>query len=509
MTSSSNKRIAKNTIFLYLRMLFVMAVSFYTSRVILAALGVTDYGVFNVVGGLSSTFVFFSSALSNATQRFLNFGHGEKHERDLGNIFNLSLELYSAIALIVIIIGIAVGNWVVTDVLVIPNHSIPDAKIVLYTTLAVFAITLVTSVYESVLIARENMKIYAYLGIFDVLAKLGIAYAVTIIDSNRLAWYAVLLATVGLIPKLSMVVYCRVKYIETKIRLYWDTVLFKKIFSFAGWNIYGTGVWMINQQGINILLNLFFGPVINAARGIAMQVTAAINNFVVNFYTAVRPQIIKRYAAGEMDSYLNLIYTSSKFSVFLLWTLCLPVFFRINYVLSIWLVDVPDFTASFVIWVLAFSFLDTLNNPLWSAIQAVGNLKKTLLYGSSWFLMAFPLSWIALKMGAPAWSVYPVLIFVRATYLVIVFRILTGFVPIKGSDYLKKIIFPCMVVMCISFILAWVINGFCQENLLGLCAMTLMCVAISLTSIIAFGLNKNEKEILIIKYHAFIKKYKR
>lgn len=506
--SENNKRIAKNTAFLYLRMLLVMAVTLYTSRVVLSALGVTDFGVFNVVGGLSASFVFFTSALSNATQRYLNFGHGQQDEDKVSEVFNLCLLIYSIIAVAVMVVGVVLGDWIIEDILVIPPQSIPDAKVVLYATLAMFSLALVSTVYESVLIARENMKVYAYIGVFEAIGKLAVAYAITVIPSGRLAWYAIMLASLVMISKIALVWFCRKKYAETKIRYYWNGKLFKEIFSFAGWNIYGTAVWMANQEGINILLNIFFGPVVNAARGVTMQVTTAINNFAFNFFTSVRPQIVKRYASGEIESYLKLIYQSAKFSVFLLWVLCLPVVFRIDYVLSIWLVEVPEYSSTFIVWVLAYMLLDVLNNPLLIAIQAVGKLRRTFLYGSTWYLMAFPLSWIALKMGAPAWAVYPVLIFVRAIYLIIVFKILGTHVPIKGSVFLESVVMPCCGVIAVTLGLTWGLDKLIADNFVGLVLFVVLSVIIMAVTTYVLGMSKSERLIIKNKVYSFIKKHK-
>lgn len=485
-----------------------MAITLYTSRVILDALGVDDFGVYNVVGGLSFSFIFFSSALTNATQRFLNFEHGAGHTEKLNNIFNLSLLIYSSIALVVVVIGVTAGTWFVKNKLLIPEGTIPAACIVLYMTLLSLLFSFIGSVYESILISHENMKIYAYLGIIDAVGKLIVAYLITQLNTDRLIVYSIILALIQIFPKLYLIYYCRQRYTETQIRYYWDSNLFREMFAFAGWNIYGTGVWMINQQGINIVLNMFFGPAVNAARGVASQVTNAINNFCVNFFTAVRPQIIKTYAAREMDKFTGLIYNSSKFSVYLLWLLCLPVFLRIDYILSLWLKEVPADTALFIKWVIVYMIFDTLNNPLWSAIQAVGNLKKTILYGSSYYLLAFPLSYLALRIGSPAWIVYPILSFVRATYLIIVFKILAEYVPLTGHLYFQRVILPITLVIAISFAVAFFINPLFPETFMSLVFITIISCFLTVIIIFTFGINQSERQIIFSKIKDVIKKHK-
>ncbi|WP_304480254.1 MATE family efflux transporter [uncultured Duncaniella sp.] len=508
MGTSNNKRLAKNTAFLYLRMLIVMLISIYTVRVVLENLGIVNYGVYNVVGGISSAFIFFQSALTNATQRFLNFELGTKNTTRLGQIFNLSLEIYIIIAFIILAIGILLGKWFIINRLSIPTELISAACIVLYLTLISLVFSFISAVYEAVLISHENMKIYAYIGLFDAVAKLLVAYLIVITPFNRLISYAFLLTCCTIIPKIITIIYCKKHYIETSLKPYWNKILFKEIFSFSGWNIYGTAVWMINQQGINILLNLFFGPVVNAARGISFQVTNVINNFVNNFFTAVRPQIIKTYAAKEYSEFINLIFVSSRFSVYLIWLFFLPIFFRIDYILSIWLKAVPDYSAIFIRWVLIYMLIDSLNNPLWSAIQAVGKLKKTILYGSSFFLLVFPLSYIFLKIGFKPWIVYPILIAVRIIYLVVVFKILNTYILIDCKEYLRSVIFRLISVCVVSFITLLFINRMFNESFLSLCLVSAISVVINSAAILLIGLKDNERKIVIDKLKNVINKIK-
>ena len=485
--------------FLYIRMIFIMGVTLYTSRIVLVALGVDDFGVYNVVGGLSASFVFFSSALTNATQRFLNFEHGIGNSKKLNDIFNLSLLIYTFIAFVIVIIGVIFGTWFIRSKMTIPASALNAACIVLYATLFSLLFSFIGSVYESVLIARENMKIYAYLGIIDAFGRLSCAFIITLVPTNRLAIYAILLCIIHVLPKLALIIYCKSHYSETINHFYWNKELFKQLFSFAGWNIYGTGVWMLNQQGINILLNIFFGPVVNAARGITSQITSAISNLSVNFFTAVRPQIIKNYAAKQYDDYTQLIYSSSKYSVYLVWLICLPLWLKCDYILTLWLKDVPEYTTLFVKWVVGFILIDTLNNPLWSGIQAVGNLKKTILYGSTYYLLVFPVSYLLLKHGGAPWVVYPILIFFRGTYLIIVFRILASYVPLKGSLYLSQVLLPIILTLCLSFIVGAFLNPFFEDNFLQLSLFVMITIFLNFLTIFCVGLSTLERNILIKK----------
>lgn len=489
---TSNKRIAKNTILLYIRMLVVMGVTLFTSRVILIALGVDDFGIYNVVGGLSSSFVFFSTALTNSTQRFLNFEIGAHSDDQVKNVFNLSLLMYGCIAVCVVIMGLSIGGWIVKTQLVIPSDKLQAATIVLYAMVVSLGLTFVFSVYESVLIARENMKIYAYLGVFDAFAKLSIAYCIMCVK-NKLVVYAILMILVQLVPKIIMVVYCTRKYPECQPRFYWNKELFKNMFGFAGWNMYGSGVWMINEQGINIVLNMFFGPVVNAARGVAVQVSNAVNNFSTNFFVAVRPQLIKRYAAGELQSMKSLIYSSSRFSFYLLWILCLPLILRADYVLSIWLKIVPEYAVPFVQWILIYSLVNVLNNPLWTAISATGNLKRTVIIGSNLFLLVFPASYFAIKLGINPVIVYPLLAIGRVAFLLVTIINLKKYIGITIKEYIVRVV--CPILFCISPVIISMcyINTLFDLTFFNLVLVVLCSTILCLISIFYLGITENER----------------
>lgn len=501
---TNNNRIAKNTFLLYIRMLVVMGVNLFTSRIILIALGVTDFGIYNVVGGLSSSFVFFSSALTNSTQRFLNFQLGRNSKNQVNNVFNLNLLIYSTIALCVVIIGFTIGSWIVKTQLIIPADKLHAAIIVLYTMVISLGLTFIFSVYESVLIARENMKIYAYFSIFDALAKLGIAYCIIYVE-NKLVIYAILMVIIQLIPKTAIVIYCTKIYQECKLKFYWDKNLFKEMLVFAGWNIYGSGVWMINEQGISILLNIFFGPVVNAARGIAVQVNNTVNNFSTNFFVAVRPQLIKRYAARETRSMISLIYSSSRFSFYLLWILCLPLTLRTDYVLKIWLKIVPEYATSFVQWILIYSMINVLNNPIWTALSATGNLKRTVMIGSNLFLLAFPASYMAIKMGADPVIVYPLLTLGRVAFLLVSIINLKKYIDISIYQYIKHVISPITLCVIPVSIFIYYINMLLPETFTGFACITIISSVLCLIAIYWVGITKNERLLCLCKVSRIIK----
>ncbi|MCM1222190.1 MAG: hypothetical protein NC548_47745 [Lachnospiraceae bacterium] len=506
--SKKGNSIAKNTIFLYLRMLITLCVTLYTSRVVIAALGIIDYGIYNLVAGVSSSFVFFSAALSTSTQRFLNFEMGRGNRRRVGEIFSMSVEMYTSLALIVTVVGVLLGDWLIADKLVIPADKRPEALVVLYTMLASFCMMLIASVFESALIARENMKLYAYLGITDALAKLGIAYAVMCLP-DKLITYASLMVVAQLVPYAIMVIYCLRHYPECRPHWFWNKATFKEMFGFTGWNMYGSIIWMFNEQGITMLLNIFFGPVVNAARGVAASVNAAVNNFATQFFTAVRPQLVKRYAARQTAELISLIFGSTKFTVYLLWLLCLPVMLRVDYILQLWLKEVPEWTGAFVIWTLIYTIVNALNNPTYTALSATGRLRRAVLIGCNMFLLAFPLSYVALKCGLPPMAVYPLLMAGRFAFFLVSVKELKKYVPVSYSQYAVMIGLPVFKVLSVSLIVLLPINMLLPQTFPGLTVLVIVSITVCLIASLWLGVTGAERQLVIDKVRQLIKKFRK
>ena len=497
--SVNNQRIVKNTIFLYIRMLLIMAVSLYTSRIVLKVLGIEDFGIFNVVGGLVSSFAFFSSSLSNATQRFLNIELGKNDILGVTRIFSLSILIYIILVVAIVFIAECVGIWLLNNKLVIPIDRLSAANWVFHTTIIGLAITLIGSVFDSVLIARENMKIYAYISILEVFLKLFIVFVLDWLDSDKLKLYAILFLLSHLLVKSISVVYCFRKYPECNFRFVWDTSLFGNMFRFIGWNGVGTAVWMINEQGINVLLNMFFGPIINAARGVSFQVSSSINNFSNNFFTAVRPQIVKSYAGKEYEYFKKLINTSSKYSFYLMWLLCLPVIIRSEGILELWLHDVPDYAPAFVQWILFFNCVNVLTNPFWCGVQAIVKLKKYIIVGSIIFLLAFPISYIFLKLNYSPVVVFQILTIVRIVYLFITIKLFCQLIDFSLIEYLRQVIYPILKVLLFSWIVSIIASARIGDDLFGIILMTILCLTITFISIYVVGITQDERRFMIDK----------
>lgn len=492
-TSENNKRIAKNTLFLYIRMLLIMGVSLYTSRVVLRVLGVEDFGIYNVVGGVATSFVFFSSSLSNATQRFFNFELGRGNIDNVRNIFNISLLVYAVISLSVWIASEFAGMWLINNKLVIPENRIDSALWVFHIMMISLVVTLLGTVFDSVLIARENMRLYAYVGVFEAVGKLMIVYMLDHVNYDKLKLYSVLLLCVTVFVKLISVIVCMRKYPECRISFYWNVSLFAKLFKFIGWNGFGTAVWAVNEQGMSILLNIFFGPTVNAAKAVATQMNGAINNFGANFFVAVRPQIVKSYAHRDYSYFVDLIYNSSRYSFYLMWLLCLPVLLKIDYILTLWLGVAPQYTADFARWILIYSLINILTNPLWSAIQAIGILRRYVLVGSTVYLMAFPVSYVFLRYGYSPVIVFQVLAGIRLMYLFSVVKILGYYVSFSMLQYISKVVVPILLVVGVSSIVMLAFNYYSSENFVSLLFISSVCLIVTLLTVYIVGITSKEK----------------
>lgn len=459
-------------------MFVVMAITIYTSRIILESLGIEDYGIINVVGGIASSFGFFSSSMSNATQRYLSYGHGEGNIDKVKEYFNILSILYFFGACFILIIGGCLGFWIVSK-LNIPPQNYWAGIVVYYTTLISLIITIFTSIFDAVLIARERMSFYAYISILDVCLKLGIAYLIFIIPNHKIQIYALLSLLLIIIVKGIQWIYCIKKFPECRFELKWQPEKIKSTMKFIGWNGVGTLVWMINDQGVNVILNLFFGPVVNAARGIANQVNTALNNFTSNFYLALNPQIIKTYAAGKIQECIHMMGTASQFSFVLLWIISLPVILRRNYILHLWLKDVPDYTSIFLFWIIIYSLVNVLTRPQWTVIQAVGNLKQYIINGAITMIGALPIAYVLFKYDFPPQSVFIILVILRTVYVIISLFTIKKFIEFPLKLYTFKVLYPIFLITSISLLCMSYLNKYISQDLLGLTYIIILNIVIT------------------------------
>ena len=394
------RRIAKNTMMLYVRMFVLMLVGLYTSRVVLSALGETDYGVYSVVGGVVAMFSMISGALNSAVSRFITFELGKGDPVRLNKVYCTSVNIQLMLGLIVVLLAEPIGLWFIENKMTIDPARIPAATWVLHFSLLAFVVNLMSVPQMASITAHEKMSAYAYIGILDGLLRLGIAFMIISAPFDRLVYYAMLMALVVLIVRITYGIYCRIHFPECRYHFIFDRPLVKEMFSFAGWNFIGVTSGVLRDHGGNILVNLFSGPVVNAARGIAVQLNGAVQSFVTNFMTAVNPQITKSYAAGDTKYVFALIGKSSRMSFYLLSLMAIPIIFNANLLLQIWLKEVPEHTTLFVQLFLIFAMGESLSLPLITAMLATGRIRNYQLVVGGIQLLNLPISYILLKLGA-------------------------------------------------------------------------------------------------------------
>ena len=495
--SSNNKRIAKNTLFLYLRMLLLMVISLYTSRVILDKLGIVDFGVYNVVAGFVVMLGFFSSSLANVTQRFLNIELGRGNVAGAKKIFNQHLILYSGIIIIVLLIGETIGLYFVANKLVIPLERMTAAIWAYQFALLSLAFTLFGIVFNSAIIAHEEMKVYSYVGIAEGVAKLGVACVISVISSDRLIVYSFLLMVISASSQLYFATYCRRRYAECCLVWTWERNTISQTVSFVGWNFLGTIIYMLKDQGVNILMNIFYGPVVNAARAITFQINGALSSFNTNFFTSVRPQIVKSFAAGQMDYMKMLFFKSSKYSLLLMLFLCLPVMMKIDFILELWLKEVPNYTAEFTIWVLIDSILATMTNAPWTVTMATGNLKTYVLYSNGILVMIFPLVYIAMKLGAAPVSAFMIIVVIRVFQIMANLAVVNKSIHYGYKQYIINVIAPFLKVVALSVPVAYLLCRLFGDTLI-MSFVAIVTISLSIALLTWFlGTSKSERELLM------------
>lgn len=508
-TLNKNKRIVKNTLLLYFRMILTMVVTLYTSRVVLNVLGVEDYGVYNVVGGVVTMFAFFNSAMSNATQRFLSYEIGKEDNDGLKKVFNASQLIHIGIALLIGILAETMGLWFVKTYLVIPAERMEAAVWVYHFSVFAFIVTVIQVPYNAIIIARERMNAFAYISVLEVFLKLVIVFMLSCLDFDKLKLYGVLYFVVILLIGFVYRVYTRINFKETEFELIKDKELYKTLLYYSGWNLFGNIAGIAKVQGINILLNIFFGPIVNAARGIASQVQGAVNSFVVNFQMAVNPQIIKSYASGDNDYMTLLTIRSSKLSFYLLFLLSFPIILEVEQVLKLWLKVVPEYAPIFTVLVLVVVLIDCFSGPLMTAAQATGKIKMyQIVVGTLQFLI-LPLSYLFLVNGySPEIAMY---INIVISIIALFFRIyfLKYLIDFPVLVFVRDVIIRCGVVVIVSISLPLFVKYNLDVTYFNLFTVIVLAFVWTIIVMYVIGLNKLEKEFLLKLVRKKIKKGKK
>ena len=444
-----NQRIAKNTLYLYLRMMFSMGVSFYASRVVLATLGVEDYGIYNVVGGVVVMFSFINASLGGATSRFLTFALGRDDQVEFQKSFSAALTIHILIAFLLLVLAETVGLWFLENKMVITPDRMNAARIVYQLSIVSAMVTIIQTPYNATLIAHERMNIYAYIEILNSCLKLGIVLLLLNSHWDKLILYAVLVFVVTSLITGTYRLYCVKQFKECRYHYEWDKKVIYPILTFSGWNVLGCGAFVGVTQGINMLLNVFFGTLLNAAYGVATMVENATISFVENFQMAVNPQIVKHYAAGKINELHSLIFENAKLSFSLMWLLLLPISLHIETILQIWLVEVPEYAALFCRLILFQSLIVCIQRPFVMTIHATGRMKVFQLTTGTVLLSALPVSYFFLKAGAAPHVPFLICICSAALELLVEMFLLRRWINLSFRTLFKTVFIPiALIIVC-------------------------------------------------------------
>lgn len=478
-------------------MLISMFIGFFTSRILLNQLGVVDFGVYNVVGSIIVLLGFLNSTLSLSTQRFINFELGNNNYQQLQKVYSSSIIIHCALAFVVFILAETVGLWFLNYHMNIPEERMVAANYVYQFSIFSAMLSLTMIPHTATIIAHEHMSQYATIGIIDVFLRFSVACMLYIIQTDKLIVYALAMFLVVLANYLTYYIYCKKKFPECSFILSKDKQLYREMLSFSGWNIFSSISMILNGQVVSIILNVFFGPIVNAARGISTQVNGAIGGFVQNFQIAVNPRIIQTFAANEIQTFYRLINQSAKFSFFLLLIFVVPVWINIDDILQLWLGTVPEHTANFCRIVFISSLINTFSLPLATAANATGNIKVFQLACGVLEILNIPFSYLLLKLGNPPVTVYFVQLTITISTLFVRLIVLRKLVSLNISQFLTKIVSRCLFVAILSFSTMIVTTYFNTESLLGLLSSIFSSLSLTALFIMLLGLNREEKAIAI------------
>lgn len=493
-STSSNKRIAKNTMFLYIRMMVVMVVALYTSRVILNTLGATDYGIYNVVGGIVTIVGFLNSALGGSTSRFLTFALGEGNKKKLKDTFGAALNLHICVALLVLVVGETIGLWFFYEKMIIPEERMTAAFWVYQFSIITTMVAFTQVPYNASLIAHEKMSIYAYVGLYEAISRLAIALLIAVSPIDKLVFYGLLLLVNTVAVQVFYRWYAVKHFTECRFSLVRDKALYKQLLSYGGWDLFGNLAVVCQGQGVNLLLNVFFGPIVNAARAIAFQIQGAVMQFVSNFMTAVRPQVIKNYAEGNVDRMFKLTFYTAKFSYMLMLALVVPICFEINFILKLWLGDnVPDDTALFAVIVLITYTWRTFHIAALMPFHAIGKIKTGNVTIGSLMIASLPIGYIFFKFGCPAYTVFLVILAIEVVGMFAIWWLVHNYVYFPYRNLLSMVLVPSGIVTLITISLPlYIINNY-DDGWIRFFSICLISEVLLLISALYVGLNSEER----------------
>ena len=494
-----NTRLAKNTVLLYFRMALMLCINLYTSRIVLHTLGVEDYGIYNVVGGVVVMLSFINDSMTASTQRFLSFELGSGNQQKLREVFATSINIHLIISLIIVVLGETLGMWFLHEKMIIPPERMTAAEWCMQLSIFTAVLNVLSYPYISAIIAHEKMSSFAYIAILDAVLKLLLVYLLLLFDYDRLIFYAILYAAEKLLIRLIYNIYCVKNFEECKYRWFFRKDLFKEMASFAGWKMWGELAMVLYNQGLDILLNVFFGPIVNAARAAANYVQLAVGNFASNFQVAINPQIMKTYASDQLEETHRLIYKGSRLTFCLLLTICLPLIVETPTILGLWLKEVPDGSVTFLRLLLVILMIRQSTSVLITAIAATGNIKRYEVTMGILMLSILPIAYVVLKLGGAPWSVFVVYLIIVIISFVAILLIVLPMIKLRVSDYFKHAIQPCAVVLVLSLFVPFGLKLLAGNSFLySLATIVLTIISTSALSFY-YGIDKEMRSLIVSK----------
>ena len=494
-SAANNKRIAKNTLMLYTRQILILLVSLYTVRVVLDVLGVEDYGIYSVVGGIVYFFSFLSGTMASATQRFFSFALGQNNSENLKKTFTVNLIIYGAIAIVAFILLETLGLWFVNKQLQVPPERFEAALWVYHFTVFTFIATIFTTPFMAIIIAHEDMHIYAYVSVIEAVLKLVVVFLLIYLPWKKLELYGVLVFAVSVINAIIYIGISIRKYAECQFRrFYWDKGLLNEVVSFTGWTLFGQVTSVLRNQAVTILLNQVFNPVVVAARAVASSITTRINIFSANFNTGLYPPIIKSYAANDKKEMFSLIYNGSKITFFLMWVFALPLILEMDTILNVWLKNPPMGAILFTRLALIEVLINSMSLPIATAARAPGRMKVYELSLGSIQVLIFVVAWIVLKMGGAAYTVYVVAISANVVMFVVRLLIVRRLIGLPLLPFMNSVGLPLFGVVMASFFPSFAIHKLLPQGLLFACISIFLSMIFSTISMYLIGLNKYWRE---------------
>lgn len=493
-----NKRIARNTILLYFRMFITMAIGLYTSRVVINTLGISDYGIYNVVGGIVTMLSFMNAGMLQSSQRFISFELGKGNVERLKLVFSTSVTIHLLIALIIFLLAETIGLWFINTQLNIESERMLAANWVYQCSILTFMVSIISVPYNSCIVAHEKMSAFAYISILEVILKLLIVFLLWFLPLDKLIVYAILVLVVSILIRFCYTIYCKRNFEECEFRLTFDCKLFREMFSFAGWSIVGNMGFSLKDQISNIILNIFYGTTLNASRGIAMQVSSIVTTFSSNLSMALNPQITKQFAAGFIEESRNLVYAGSRYTFYLLTLITIPVLINIDYILKMWLGIVPEYTSVFLVLSLITGLLYAVSGCVTTAIQATGNIKKFQIGISVLMMSELPIAYLLLYWDFPPYSImYPTIMTYSIAILFRFYLIKRMVLGYSFRYYFFRVLTPCFFIFLLGFFVSYIINDCFQTNFLSLIYSTIISLLITSSVIFLIGLNTKERVFII------------